>query len=67
MGDSDKLMDVESGQKDKVKLDGEKKDEEKKDEPETPAKGIPEFWLTILINKSGEISNFPHLFQLVCL
>merc|ERR1712018_793626 len=36
--------------KDKVKLDGEKKDEEKKDDSETPAKGIPEFWLTIFKN-----------------
>jgi len=36
--------------KDKVKLDNEKKDEEKKEDPEAPAKGIPEFWLTIFKN-----------------
>lgn len=36
--------------KEKVKLDGEKKDEEKKEESEEPAKGIPEFWLTIFKN-----------------
>jgi len=33
-----------------VKLEGEKKDEEKKDDSEAPAKGIPEFWLTIFKN-----------------
>lgn len=36
--------------KDKVKLDGEKKDDEKKEDSEEPAKGIPEFWLTIFKN-----------------
>lgn len=39
--------------KDKIKLsDGEKKDEEKKTDEDTdpPAKGVPEFWLTIFKN-----------------
>merc|ERR1719510_1311985 len=42
--------DLAAGVKDKVKLDGEKKDEDKKEDNESPAKGIPEFWLTIFKN-----------------
>merc|ERR1719320_1696846 len=44
----DEESDLAEDVKDKVKVDEDKKDEEEKDK--APAKGVPEFWLTIFKN-----------------